>query len=146
MHEKDLHEKTQLAMRDQNPLKYVCFFFFRKQLATYYFHTKLLSQIIDMVLNPEAVAQRCFVNKVVLQISENSQEKTYNRGFLKKRPWHRCFSVNFQKFVRTTFLQKSSGGCFRQYASELLKQHLLLQFRSPSSENQVQHFIDSISE
>ena len=28
-----------------------------------------------MVLNTEAVAQRCFVKKKVLQISENSQEK-----------------------------------------------------------------------
>ena len=28
-----------------------------------------------MVLNAEAVAQRCFEKKVVLQISENSQEK-----------------------------------------------------------------------
>ena len=33
----------------------------------------------DMVLNAEAVAQKCFVNKVVLQISENPQEKTCNR-------------------------------------------------------------------
>ena len=28
---------------------------------------------------------------------------------LKKRLWHRCFSVNFVKFQRTPFLQKSSG-------------------------------------
>ena len=30
--------------------------------------------MFDMVLNTEAVAQMCFVKKVVLQISENSQE------------------------------------------------------------------------
>ena len=35
------------------------------------------------------------------------------------------FSVNFAKFVRTPFPQKTSGG----YASELLKQHLLIQQR-----------------
>ena len=28
---------------------------------------------------------------------------------LKKRPWHRCFSMNFAKFLRTPFLQNTSG-------------------------------------
>ena len=32
-----------------------------------------------MVLNGEAVTQRCFVKKVALQISENSQEKICNK-------------------------------------------------------------------
>ena len=32
---------------------------------------------------------------------------------LKKRLWHRCFPVNFVKFVRTLFLQNTSGGCFQ---------------------------------
>ena len=31
---------------------------------------------------------------------------------LKKRLWHRCFPVNFVKFLRTPFLQNTSGGCF----------------------------------
>ena len=31
---------------------------------------------------------------------------------LKKRLWHRCFPVNFVKFIRTPFLQNTSGGCF----------------------------------
>ena len=31
---------------------------------------------------------------------------------LKKRLWHRCFPVNFAKFLRTPFLQNTSGGCF----------------------------------
>ena len=26
---------------------------------------------------------------------------------LKKRPWHRCFPVNFMKFLRTPFLTES---------------------------------------
>ena len=29
---------------------------------------------------------------------------------LKKEPWHKCFSVNFAKFLRTPFLQNTSGG------------------------------------
>ena len=33
-------------------------------------------------------------------------------ALLKKRLWHRCFPVNFSKFLRTLFLQNTSGGCF----------------------------------
>ena len=28
---------------------------------------------------------------------------------LKRRLWHRCFPVNFEKFLRTSFLQNTSG-------------------------------------
>ena len=60
----------------------------------------------------EAVARRCSVKKVFLEISQNSQEKTCTRVFLikfqappaislKKRLWHRCLPVNFAKFLRT---------------------------------------------
>ena len=31
---------------------------------------------------------------------------------LKKRLWHRSFPVNFAEFLRTSFLQNTSGGCF----------------------------------
>ena len=31
---------------------------------------------------------------------------------LKKRLWHRCFPVNFLKFLRIPFLQNTSRGCF----------------------------------
>ena len=31
---------------------------------------------------------------------------------LRKRVWHRCFPVNFVKFLRTPFLQNTSGYCF----------------------------------
>ena len=31
---------------------------------------------------------------------------------LKKRLWHRCFPVNFAKFLRNLFLQNTSSGCF----------------------------------
>ena len=31
---------------------------------------------------------------------------------LKDRLWHRCFPVNFAKFLRAPFLQKTSGGYF----------------------------------
>ena len=31
---------------------------------------------------------------------------------LQKRPWHRCFPVNFAKFLRTLFVQNTSGRLF----------------------------------
>ena len=31
---------------------------------------------------------------------------------LKKRLWHKCFPVNFPKFLSTTFIQNTSGGYF----------------------------------
>ena len=52
---------------------------------------------------------------MLLEISQNSQENTCGRvSFLiklqlKKRLWHRCFPVNFARFLRTPFLQNTSG-------------------------------------
>ena len=46
---------------------------------------------------------------------------------LKKRPWHRCFSVNFVKFLRTPVLRNTSGRlllhvtCFAKFSLLLLK-------------------------
>ena len=35
---------------------------------------------------------------------------------LNKRFWHRCFLLNFAKFLRTSILQNNSGGCFCKFA------------------------------
>ena len=53
---------------------------------------------------------RCFVKKVFIEISQNSQENTCARArpqasnLLKKKLCYRCFPVNFAKFLRTPFL------------------------------------------
>ena len=65
---------------------------------------------------------RCFVKKVFLKISQNSQENTCLRvsffnevaglrlsTLLKERLWHRYFPVNFAQFLRTSLLQNTSG-------------------------------------
>ena len=59
--------------------------------------------------------RRCSVKKVLLEISKNSQENTCGRVFFlrpatlfKNRLWHRCFSVNFENFLGTPFLQNTS--------------------------------------
>ena len=49
----------------------------------------------------EAVVQRCSVKKVLLEISQNSQENTCRRCQHLSR--HLCFPVNFAKFLRTLF-------------------------------------------
>ena len=67
----------------------------------------------------DAVSQRCSVKNLLLEITQNSQENIcarvcffdINTGLrtatlLKKRLWHRCFPVNFAKFLRTPFLTK----------------------------------------
>ena len=38
-------------------------------------------------------------------------------SLLKKGLWHMCFPVNFPKFLKTPFLQNTSGGCFYIYPS-----------------------------
>ena len=53
----------------------------------------------------EAVVTSCSAEKAFLEISQNSQENACARvSFLKKILWHRCFPVNFAKFLRTSFL------------------------------------------
>ena len=51
--------------------------------------------------------QRCSIKKVFLKLSQNSQEKTC--ASYKKSFWHRCFPVNFAKFLRTSFSRNNSG-------------------------------------
>ena len=72
----------------------------------------------------EAVVQRCSVQKMFLKISQNPQGNTRARVFFnkladlrlatlfKKRLRHRCFQVDFAKFLRTPFLQTICSGCF----------------------------------
>ena len=65
--------------------------------------------------------RRCSAKKLFIEISQNSPENTCARArfimksqaeacnVIKKRLWHRCFSVNFANFLWTTFLQNTSG-------------------------------------
>ena len=70
------------------------------------------SALVNRIRNLEVVARWCSVKKVFLEISRNSQESTCARVFFNKDAglWHRCFPVNFAKFLRTPFLQNTSGG------------------------------------
>ena len=35
-------------------------------------------------------------------------------NFIKRKLWHRCFPVNFAKFLRTTFYRTPSADCFQK--------------------------------
>ena len=93
------------------------------QIVSEVFTSKLTSLFV-MNPFPEAVARRCSVENMFLEISQNSQENTCARvsfliklqasglksaTLLKKRLWRRCFPVNFAKFLRRPFLQNTSG-------------------------------------
>ena len=64
--------------------------------------------------------QRCSVKKTLLEISQDSQENTCAIvSLLKKKLWHRCFPVNFAKFLRTPFLQNISGRLLLHFQEKL---------------------------
>ena len=71
----------------------------------------------------QATTKAFLWKKMFLEISQNSQENSCARVYflLKMRLWHRCFPVNFAKFLRTFFLQNTSGGCFCIQVSPRLK-------------------------
>ena len=67
----------------------------------------------------ETVVQRCSQKFHKIRRKHLCQSLIFNKvaGFrpetlLKKRPWHRCFPVNFVEFQRSPFLQNTFGGCF----------------------------------
>ena len=81
--------------------------------------------------------RRCSVKKMFLGISQNSQENTCARVsiliklqacnfILKYRLWHRCFPVNFVKFLRTPFLQNTSGRLLLKISQTVIRTWVLL--------------------
>ena len=88
---------------------------------------KNTTTIQNVLLKPEAVTQRCFVKRVFSDLKKRLQAC----NFIEKETLaqHRCFPVNFAKFVITFFLQNNSGGCFWKTFSFYLKRLLFLRLR-----------------
>ena len=90
-------------------------------------YTKIIKiKFSDHQSYSKAVARKCSVKKEFSKISQNGQERTCVRSLffyaglrpatlLKKRVRHRCFLVNFSKFLKTSFSLNTSGGCFFQF-------------------------------
>ena len=72
---------------------------------------EICSKLKIKTLELEAATRGVLCRKVFLEILQNSQENTVARPatLLKKKLWHRCFPVNFWKFLRTPFIQNTSG-------------------------------------
>ena len=70
---------------------------------------RFILRTFGLIVNAE-VSTFFFKKKVFLEISQNSQENTcvWVSFLIKKRPWYRCFPVNFAKFLRAPFLQNTS--------------------------------------
>ena len=80
------------------------------RVTVYYYHVTYAS---------EAVVKSCSVKKASLEISQISRENACARAcFLKKRLWHRCFPVNFSKFLRTSFLTEHLRWLLLTFQSE----------------------------
>ena len=107
-------------------VNYFCEKLHLRESGIYSESTKIYGRLSIWYKN-RRVSRRCSIKKVFLEISQNSQENTCTRvsffnkvaglrpvTLLKERVWHRCFPVNFAKFVEHLFLQNTSGSCFWQ--------------------------------
>ena len=65
-----------------------------------YSYVTCMSLVCGFTMNP----WRCSVRKGVLRNCSLRPATLF-----KKRLWHKCFPVNYAKFLRTTFLQNTSG-------------------------------------
>ena len=71
-------------------------------------------------ISPEAVAQ-IHLRQILFFTKVASLRPA---TLLKKRLFHRCFPVNFAKFLRTPFLQNTSSGCFCSMETSLFSNAL----------------------
>ena len=68
----------------------------------------------DFVFHVRSSHRRCSVKKLFLKISQNSQENICAESLffpqpatsLKKRPWHRCFLVDFCVIFKSTYCRE----------------------------------------
>ena len=80
----------------------------------------------------------CSIKKVFLQILQNSQRVSFliklqalAYNFIKKGLWHRCFPVNFAKFLRALF-HRTPRDCFcHSFLDPLIVDELILQHGRP---------------
>ena len=73
----------------------------------------LMYTLLNIILWEYTCTGKILVN--ICHLNQNAQKRpplllqARSATLLKKRLWHRCFSVNFAKFLRTLFLQNTSG-------------------------------------
>ena len=81
------------------------------------------SKKFKLQMNYRSSHCRCSVRKGVLRNFAKFTRKPlcqslfFSATLLKKRLWHRCFSANYAKFLKTPFLQNTSGRLLLKIAS-----------------------------
>ena len=74
----------------------------------------------SILVKPKSSHQSCSIKKGILKnFVKYTRKHLYPATFLKISLWHRCFLVNFSKFVRTPLLENISGSCFCSKATKL---------------------------
>ena len=77
------------------------------------------------VLISEAVAWRCSVKKILLEILKATVPESFltklPATLSKKRLWHKCFPVNFAKFLQNTAPAAASVISFKLYSILLIR-------------------------
>ena len=63
---------------------------------------------------------RCSHQRSSLKVGVLKNLAKFKRKHLCQSLWHGCFLVNFEKFLRTHFLQSTSGRLLLEYPSNLL--------------------------
>ena len=96
--------KTKHNSKDCNQ----CLFVASKIVWNIYF-TFFLS-VIDCTFYKGTIKSNCIILLCYVCVRSSHQERSAT--LLKKRISHRCFPVNFEKFLNTPFLTEHSGGCF----------------------------------
>ena len=77
-------------------------------------HYRFFSEFIFYVIHSLIFlgALRYTLEFRIVHIARSSRPEESSFNFIKKRLWHRCFPVNFDKFLRTPILQNISGRLF----------------------------------
>ena len=77
---------------------------------------------------PEVFCKKGFLRNFAKFTGKHLCQRLFiNEALFKKSLWHRCFPINFAKFLRAPFLQNSSGGCF--WVSTVMLKQLFSQVR-----------------
>ena len=79
--------------------------------------------IFKWFLQKQALGGVLLKKVVVRSFAKFTGNRPWPATLLKKRLWHRCFPVNFEKLLKIPCLQNTSGGCFcfqRQHPSYIM--------------------------
>ena len=115
----------------------IYFTFFSRAVDCTFYKSTIKSNCVLLVLCHLRIRSSrldVFCKKDILRNLAKSQENTCARvSFLKKRLWHRCFPVNFVKFLRTLFLTEHLRWLLLAFQSESTLHSFRLLVRNRSS-------------